>query len=280
MLTTQEFPSWSELSALIEKSVTKAVIASVAQAMTGVQKEVADLNAKLSTMDSKLSAISTEVTQKIAAHSTRLTTVEQQLSHLAIQHATTSMQTDSQAGTLTQMEKEMNEIKTENVKSKQAFNDLEQQTRNMNLRITGLRVQGHTANLEIYSFLRDKLHIPNIRESDITKVSMIFKKKTSPSLIPSSELSSASKPALIVTFNRKEIRDEVLTNRRRLKGTHIGISEDLTLVSSQFIATHRKDPRLKNIWSWNGRISLTLVGEDIKRSINPFLPLDKQLSTA
>lgn len=286
--TSSDFPSWSELSRLIEDTVTKAVTASVSNAMAKMQLEISNLGDRISTLDNNFSTLSTELTTKTSTQSSRITAVENHIAQIANQCASDSILLDVKTGSLTEVELAVQKLKEDNQKLRQTVNDLDQQSRDLNLRFTGLGVQSHTSSQEIYSFIRDRLNIMDFRESDIAKVVVINKKRLPPSMIPHSSPSAsldsafehATKPLLIVTFSKKKIRDEVLMKRRLLKGSHIGISEDLTPLNSRFIAMYRKDPRIKNIWSWNGRLYLTLLIDDKKRSVIPTLTLDAQLDNS
>lgn len=273
-------PAWSDMAKMIEQSVSKAVKSSMAEAVSSLRSDLASLGARISTMDEKLSLLTEDVNLKLAAQSSRLTSAEQQISQIAKQCASESLQLDLQTETVADLKLKMSALKSNNVMTSQAINDFDQQSRCLNLRFTGIGVQDCTAKLEVLSIIRDKLNINNVTDSSISNVTMISSKKPLSTLHSSSDSSlgsSSSKPILIVTFANKEIRNRVLTNRRHLKGTHIGISEDLTPQNLKFINTHRKDQRLKNIWSWNGKLYVLLQGEEKKRIINPLLTLEEQL---
>jgi hypothetical protein len=269
--------SWSDLSTLIETSVTKAVTASVTQAMSKLQTEITNLSERITALDDRSSIFSSELIAKTTDNSSRIIALEGQMAQLANQCASDSILLDLKTGALTEAESAIRRLQTDNIKLLKSMNDLDQQSRSINLRITGLGVQAHSAKLEICSFIRNKLNISSIMESDISKVTTINKKNLASSTTPSSSSGYSTKPVLIVTFDKQKTRDEVLMKRRHLKGSHIGISEDLTPLNSQFIATHRKDPRIKDIWSWNGKLFMVLTKDGRKRSVNPALSLDCQL---
>lgn len=65
---------------------------------------------------------------------------------------------------------------------------------------------------------------------------------------------------------------------RHLKGTRVGIFEDLTPINVNFIATHHQDPRIYRIWSWNGRLFATATKDGLKRILTPSLPLAGELT--
>lgn len=67
--------------------------------------------------------------------------------------------------------------------------------------------------------------------------------------------SYSSRPTIIITFAKKKTLDRILLKRRSLKGSHVGLAEDLTLPNSSFIAMCRKYTRVKNIWSSDGNFT-------------------------
>jgi hypothetical protein len=134
-------------------------------------------------------------------------------------------------------------------------------------------VSPQTAEKEIFSFFRDRLNYTDIVPEDITNV-MILGKNTTSSASQSSGFSATS---VIVSFCRRTVRDAILRCRRILKGSKVGISEDLTPINAHFISSHRKDPRIFRIWSWNGKIYATTAKDGPKKLLNPTIPIADQL---
>ena len=61
-------------------------------------------------------------------------------------------------------------------------------------------------------------------------------------------------------FNRRQKRDEVIKNRRELKGSRVVISEDLTTLNQQTLNL-RVSERTNSTWSHNGQVMFTLPGD-------------------
>jgi len=126
---------------------------------------------------------------------------------------------------------------------------------------------------EIITFVKEKLKDIEVTAADISNMTILKK----PAANQDHSQSAPKTPTLIVTFQRRAIRDRVLRGRRNLKGTHMSINENLTLANSRFISLSHKDTRIADIWSWNGKIYFTTVKGGTKRTANPFLSLDDQL---
>lgn len=276
------FPSRSELIDLIETAVGRAVTASISQLMLQLRSEFTAMSERISTLDNKLTLVNTEVLSVTADHSVRITALEKRTSELAGQSVSDSILLDQKVESISEVELAIQKLKETNKELHQTVDDLEQKTRERNLRITGLSVQTNSAVLEVCSFIRDKLDVQDFHESDITNVVLVNKKKTSSSTLSGlqstlEDSSHTTRPTIIVTFVNKKIRDKILLKRRSLKGSHIGLSEDLTLLSSRFLAMCRKDTRVKSTWSWEGKLYLTLIKDEKKRRVFPFMTLDEQL---
>ena len=63
---------------------------------------------------------------------------------------------------------------------------------------------------------------------------------------------------IIVKFTTYRVRHEVISNRRKLKGTGIGIDENLTKNNAELLNAAKKTQGVKAVWSSDGRI-LVLV---------------------
>src|SRR6218665_2953612 len=78
--------NWSELTLLIEKTVSQAVTTSVSsavnEAMTKIQTEITKISDNIISLESKFSSLSSDVTSKIVDQSNRLNSLEDQLTHL------------------------------------------------------------------------------------------------------------------------------------------------------------------------------------------------------
>lgn len=273
--------SWSELSTLIEESVSKAVKASVTEIMLKLQSEVNKLSEHVSSLDARFTILSSDLKLSTSNQAIQIATLEKKLLMMESQSAIDSSLIEQKREAISRLENEMRLTKEEGRKNLQLINDLDQRAKLLNLRITGLKVQPQTSKQEILSFIRDKLNIVNVTDTDILKVSIIQKKFSSNdgvSYVGPTNPSQATNASLIITFANELIKDTVLLKRRQLKGSHIGISEDLTILNSQFMAKSRSDTRINTIWAWKGKLYFTIHGDSKKRIINPTVSIDEQIA--
>ena len=85
-------------------------------------------------------------------------------------------------------------------------------------------------------------------------------------------------PPIIVMLNRRQKRDEVIKNRRELKGSRVVISEDLTRLDQQTPNRVRVSERTNSTWSHNGQVMFTLPGDTWRYRIDPFQTIDEAIA--
>ncbi len=69
------------------------------------------------------------------------------------------------------------------------------------------------------------------------------------------------KESVLVRFFNRDDRFLILKNRKLLKGTHIGIQEDLSPLNVKLMNQLQNDERIKSTWSWNGSIFASNVSD-------------------
>ena len=79
-------------------------------------------------------------------------------------------------------------------------------------------------------------------------------------------------------FNRRQKRDEVIKNRRELKGSRVVISEDLTRLNQQTLNRVRVSERTNSTWSHSGQVMFTLPGDTWRYRIDPFQTIDEAIA--
>ena len=70
---------------------------------------------------------------------------------------------------------------------------------------------------------------------------------------------------IIVKFKSYRKRQEIIRNRRKLKGHKRAIVEDLTVRNQKLLANARSHPQVEAAWSSDGRIIALLKGKDHKK---------------
>jgi hypothetical protein len=129
-------------------------------------------------------------------------------------------------------------------------NELEQYNRLFNVRINGLSLNASTpgsggCTAEVVDFFRNKLKL-DLAESDIVAAHPLPSRSKQPSST-NHDGGSATTPSIIVRFTRKSTRERVLRQRKVLKGTGIGISDDLTQPSMQLLNRLKNDDRVGSV---------------------------------
>ena len=120
------------------------------------------------------------------------------------------------------------------------MNNLEQYSRRGNLRIFGLEVPKDVdCNKFIAQFCMNKLQV-KMQDSDIASSHPIPARNNS---------SDSNKKCIIVRFANRNIRNLVLQARKKLKGSGISISEDLTVVNIDLLNRLKKDQTISELWS-------------------------------
>lgn len=136
--------------------------------------------------------------------------------------------------------------KSENLRKKSA-NDIEQYSRRNNLKISGLddpnpAESAVETRTKVIQFMREK-KLCNLTTADIDIAHRL----------PNH---AGRARDIIVKFVSRYTRDEILRNRKLLKGSRIFINEDLTrLNSSVFMCVKKKMPdEVSQVWTRNGTI--------------------------
>jgi len=108
---------------------------------------------------------------------------------------------------------------------------------------------GKSCKDTVLNFCRQTVHAP-IAEEDI-EVAHPLPIRDSGTGPPQS--AEPIKP-IIVRFYSQEIRNDIISWRKTLKGTKQSIVEDLTGLNSATLNRLRKHALTENCWSWNGQL--------------------------
>ena len=130
-------------------------------------------------------------------------------------------------------------------------NHLEQWGRQWNLRIWGIGGDKRNESAKecisrVIHFLQSHLNIHDVTMDAIEIAHRLGKHK------------EGNDRVVIVRFIRRTVRNYVLGQRRRLKGTRCSINEDLTQVNQELLRTAREKVGVKHAWSWEGKIFVSL----------------------
>ena len=134
--------------------------------------------------------------------------------------------------------------------------DMEQHERKCSVRIFGLRVQNQNYPQAVLQLLRERLKL-DINMGDIVAAHPLPAK------------SNNHIPPIIVKYLRPYNQEQVLRVRRNLKGSHIGITEDLTRRNIQLLNRVKSSDNVVDAWTVKGQVWCKLA-DARKRKIELF----------
>lgn len=140
-----------------------------------------------------------------------------------------------------ELKKSVDSIKRENLSLKCQMNDLENQQRKENIRVSGLpELASENPTIAACEFLAKKGI--KVKEGDVHVSHRIGKMTT-------------GKPRpLIVRFHDRTIRNKVIRERKVLKGSGVTVSEDVSHLTMQTLVRVQKSEGIVNAWIWNARV--------------------------
>lgn len=157
----------------------------------------------------------------------------------------------TQEGEIKQLNSQLEDIKRDNRKLEKEIDRNQQFSRNLNIRIFGLKQEKDIENTRevVLNLISEKMKIKSIKDNDIKKCYRIQAKNIN------SDIPRAPRPpAVLVRFYSDNIRAEILKNRKFLKSSGISIKEDLTKLRLALLESANKVFSKANVWSYNGNI--------------------------
>ena len=145
-------------------------------------------------------------------------------------------------------------------------NDVEQYGRRWLLRIHGAPTQENENCVETCKALFNNKLSVNVESSDIEAAHRLRPRN------------DGRPPAIIVRFQRRDKRQLVIQERRKLKGSGISISEDLTALNMKLLNRVQNHDGISQSWSSNGNIFGIPVGSRAKIKFQLFKPIDETIN--
>lgn len=169
----------------------------------------------------------------------------------------------------------IDELRKDKRDAKLWANENEQYSRRANIRIKGMVLPDECDyRQEVVNFFKMKLNIQNIGTQDIEAAHPVRSRRpTSTNTTAREGTSRPTEPVILVCFCRKQQRDEVLRQRRILKGTRISIGEDLTTLNVQTMNRAKNNSAVSKTWSWNGKVYALLAGRKVV--VKPYQPIQE-----
>ena len=157
---------------------------------------------------------------------------------------------------------EMKQIKEENNSLKSKLNNLEQWTRRSSIRIFGVKdttkneshEQSEAIVYDIFSRIGGQTRLKGV--IDIAHRVGQFR-------------TGEARPIIVKLFSRKD-KIEIMRLKHQLKGSKIGIAEDLTSINARLYNLCRNDPTFTNVWTREGVIYARVKHNNNIKKIDPF----------
>jgi hypothetical protein len=118
-------------------------------------------------------------------------------------------------------------------------------------------------------FIRNTLNLP-IQDNEV-EVAHPLPTRSLPSSTSDAQSGASTRTqdtTLMVRYRNREVRDNVISRHKVLKGTNRAIVEDLTALNIETINRCHKHEQVQKTWSWNGHIYATLHN-DRKITVRP-----------
>jgi len=215
-------------------------------------------------VESALHTLRTEFDQIFNAINSRLDSIEQKLKE--------QDETARDSNEIENIMESVEEIRQQSIDARRAANYAEQYGRRQNLRIQGLKVDpGTNCKVAALNLFRRNLNL-DVNESDIAMAHIILRQTQTPTR-------QQQEPTVIVRFRDRNVRNCVIQNRRKLKGTSRSIVEDLTALNVKCLNRVKNNAVVQKTWTWNGIIHAeTTSGLHIR--VKPYLTVDEAITIA
>ena len=175
------------------------------------------------------------------------------------------------------LEEKVLEQKQSISKLESSVNNMEQYSRRSCIRIFGLEEKrGENTDTLVSEVIRTKLGVSLDPMKDIDRS---HRTGSVPEPSASSDQSSVKKPRprpIIVKLNTYRKRREIITNRRKLKGSGIVIAEDLTQKNQKLFAQTRAAQKIKSAWTSDGRI-IALISASNGKTMTKLITTEEDL---
>ena len=147
------------------------------------------------------------------------------------------------------MEETLQALQTQNKKLESQCNDNEQYSRKYNLIFRGMaKTEGEAYEVTVMNFINNKLSVV-----DSMNKKLVITPRDIDIAHPLKSRNS-DMPIMIAKFVNRSVKMAVLRARKQLKNQRTSISEDLTLKNQQFLKKLRECDRIKEAWTWDGKI--------------------------
>jgi hypothetical protein len=189
----------------------------------------------------------------------KLERMEGQLLDVESKTAAVTKEVKVYKGKTTRLENNLNNHELRMQQAEREINDLEQYSRRSHLRLYKLpeAARGKTEDLtsKVCSIFTDLVGVKTV-PADIEVVHR------------AGRVGERARPVLVRFFDRKK-RDEILRNRRKLKGKNLVVDEDLTVMNYKLLKKAQGHSAAMSVWSSNGKVLAKVkTGQIVKLNIH------------
>jgi exosome complex exonuclease DIS3/RRP44 len=253
-LASKDFIESKFKEIITEKILSKKLKEVQSAIKAEVQKELENVNKRLKEV------MDTVKTQEVIIEELRnkVSDLETKTETLGKQNETTVNKCEKLKEILYEREAKINSLDRRN-------NDLEQYSRRNNIRIYGLKDEKKETYFDtcqkVLSLMNDKLGI-KLRNGDVDIAHRIGK------------FSRDGNRPVICKFVQRFAKHDIIRSRRKLKGTHYVIREDLTNINAKLLENVASHSKVKVAWSDEGKI-IALLTNNNKYVVSQLSDLDK-----
>ena len=162
-------------------------------------------------------------------------------------------------------------------KLENSMNNLEQYSRRSCLRVFGLKEQkGENTDMLVTELVRSKLGVSLDPVKDIDRSHRTGRVREPDASSNRSSMQNPRPRPIIVKLNSYKKRKEIITNRKKLKGSGIVIAEDLTIKNQELLSKARESKHIKSAWSSDGRI-IALISASGDKNITKLIASEEDI---
>jgi len=251
----------------------KDSVSDIADTATDTPSVMADLeNIVQKAVAAAVEVIRQEFSNRLSVIEGRLDAVESKLDDMMSTSIGQSSTVDES------LVKELEAVKRMSRDSVLQANDNEQYSRRNNLRIKGLELKKDCSTQEciiaVVEFLRLQMHCRVDAENIDIAHPVKRKADSTPDRDQQRSRTGVMEPTVLVRFHSRAVRDNVMRERRILKGSKYAVSEDLTTLNVQTLNRLKNNSSVDKTWSWNGKL-YALLKNGNKMAVRPFQSLQE-----
>jgi len=163
---------------------------------------------------------------------------------------------------------ENNRLQQQVEHSNAVFNKHEQYSRRNSVRIFGIREEQNESNERCQSKVTNMLK---------QELGIIITPHDIDTIHRTGRFRNDQPRAIILKFVRRNLKENVLREKRNLKGTGVVVVEDLTRQNLKLLKDVRDHPSVQSAWTSNGKVIAITLYDESRINVSGDRPIDEQL---